>query len=622
MDLASGRMEGIGSLLDRYKKIGVPIYQRNYKWDTDQVNELLNDVSGSLSSSRPHFLGCLILQDSKDEEENCEVVDGQQRLTTVFLVLARIQDELYRLSGAGFETIQGQGDELERNPKIEVQNLIFDQNLNKPRFLSNPLISDMFRDKMLNPKRKEEPPERDTKQKAISLPLRKAYWQVRDRIQEHLSGIANETDQLRYLARLLDATKRLQILCITTSLQEESLDVFLTLNNRGLPLGPSDIIRGQLVQALTDGLSAEQVSDIHSRVFREWQTIMKSFDDAGEQQNSIDQFFRYYLLATGKSKVGAKNAPREMDQRIRKKQVGENFVERSPEELRAEAVRIWSEIQTYAKTWITILQPPADFSDECTYQLQILRHVSDNYRVLLLNVFNDAEQRVSEIDRTEISRLCVVLTLRWYLNGQGAQDLESTFQTLGSDFRDKQDVNALIDALRDKTNISPPLEARFRDGERSNAKAILHGIERSLARKTGANPMPWNTAALHVEHVAPDSFTENWGKKLFPDGDDDGKYDDTVSQLGNLTVLDRSLNLRIQQSPFPIKKEKYRDSTSMMTRDLCNVEDWSTSEIENRQKWLVEMFDVVWSKEPPDLAKLNHYAHWKTLPKAAPATGL
>jgi hypothetical protein len=347
---------------------------------------------------------------------------------------------------------------------------------------------------------------------------------------------------------------------------------------------------------------------------------MTSFDDAGEQQNSIDQFFRYYLLATGKSKVGAKNAPKEMDQRIRKNKVENEYIDRTPDERRTEAARIWSEIQAYAKTWITILQPPADFSDECAYQLQILRHVSDNYRVLLLNVFNSAEEMVSEIDRTEISRLCVVLTLRWYLNGQGAQDLESTFQNLGADFLENHDVHALIKELRNKAKISPPLEARFRDGERSNAKAILHGIERSLARKTGANPMPWNTSNLHIEHIAPDTSTNDWVEKLFPEGDDDGKYEDTVSQLGNLTVLDRKLNARVQQFLFPIKKEKYRNSTSMMTRDLCEIADWSIKEITSRQEWLVEMFDVVWSNDPPDLAKLHHYAYWKTLPKAAPSS--
>lgn len=137
MDLASGRMEGIATLLERYKKITVPIYQRNYSWDTDQVKELLDDLVGSLQSERPHFLGCLILQDDPNDKSKCEVVDGQQRLTTVFLVLARIQDELHRLSKAGFNTIDGQGDELERNPKIEVQSLIFNQNLARPRFLSN-----------------------------------------------------------------------------------------------------------------------------------------------------------------------------------------------------------------------------------------------------------------------------------------------------------------------------------------------------------------------------------------------------------------------------------------------------------------------------------------------------
>lgn len=617
MDLASGRMEGIATLLERYKKITVPIYQRNYSWDTDQVKELLDDLFGSLQSERPHFLGCLILQDDPKDKSKCEVVDGQQRLTTVFLVLARIQDELHRLSKAGFNTIDGQGDELERNPKIEVQSLIFNQNLARPRFLSNSLVSDMFKDRMLNPKRQEEPPERDAKQKAITLPLRKAYWEVRDRIQSWLRpDMTSETDQLRFLARLLDAAKRLQVLCITTSLQEESLEVFLTLNNRGLPLGPSDIIRGQLIQALTEGLTSEQVGEVHNKVVREWQSIMKSFDEAGEQQNSIDQFFRYYLLATGTAKVGARHAPREMEKRIRQKQVEDKSVERSLEERRFEAARIWANIQTYARTWITILQPPSDLSDECTYQLQILRHISDNYRVLLLNVFNPANA-VSDPDKTEISRLCVVLTLRWYLNGQGAQDLESTFQSLGSSFTQAKDTEKLIIELRSKAKISPPLEARFREGENRNAKAILHGIERSLARKVGANPMPWSTTDLHVEHVAPDTQTDNWINLLFPKGDEDNKYDETVSQLGNLTVLDRKLNIRVQQSLFTLKKEKYAVSTSMMTRDLCEIVDWSTDEIKKRQEWLVDMFNVIWSEYSPNLEAVHSYSTWKSLPKEA-----
>lgn len=610
-------MEGIGTLLERYKQITVPIYQRNYSWNVDQVKELLDDLIGSMQSGRPHFLGCLILQDEKNDESKCEVVDGQQRITTVFLTLARIQDELHRLSRSGFQTIHGEGDELERNPKIDVQQMIFDELLSRPRFVSNPLISDMFRDKMLNPKRQEEPPERDAVQKAITLPLRKAYWEVRDRVQALIRPDQNsESVQLELLAKLLEAVKRLQVLCITTSKQEESLEVFLTLNNRGLPLGPSDIIRGQLIQALTEGLTEARVREVHNKVVREWQAIMTSFDDAGEQQNSIDQFFRYYLLATGKSKVGARHAPKEMEKRIRQTLVADKLVDRSLEERRTEAERIWKEVQTYARTWITVLDPSNDLSDDCIYQLQILRHISDNYRVLLLNVFNPVVS-ISSHDKTEIARLCVVLTLRWYLNGQGAQDLESTFQALGATFASTHDAKSLIEQLRDKAQISPPLEARFREGENRNAKAILHGIERSLALKVGANPISWSTTSLHVEHVAPDSSTTTWVEILFPEGDDQNKYEETVSQLGNLTILDRKLNLKAQQSPFELKKDKYKSSTSIMTRDLCALEDWDSEQISSRQRWLAEMFDVVWSTDLPDLeSKLHQYSSWRNLKKS------
>jgi len=624
MNLASGQMEGIGSLLLKQKKIGVPIYQRNYSWDEDQVRDFLNDLFSSVDSHRPHFLGCLILQDVEGDSGNIEIVDGQQRLTTVFLVLARIQDELSRLSREGVDSIPGDGDELERFPKSDVQKLIFNKNIANPRFLSNPLIEDMFREKILDPRRTENPPARDTKQKAITLPLRKAYWRVEKEIQDRVQRIPNGVDQLRYLDNLLEAVKSLQVLCITTKNQEESLEVFLTLNNRGLPLGPSDIIRGQLVQALTEGLPAEKVKEVHAKVFNDWQKIMKQFDEAGEQRGSIDQFFRYYLLATGTTKVGAKKAPKEMDIRIRNKQHDGRMIERSVEERRSEASRIWKEVQKYSKIWITLLQP-SDLGEDCEYHLRILRHISDNYRVLLLNVFR-SDLSVSLVDKTEVARLCAVLTLRWYLNGQGAQDLETEFQTLGRDFLSSESAPDLIAALKKLSRISPPLDSRFKQGESLYAKAILHGIDRALAKKEGANPMPWNTSQLHVEHIAPDSSTENWVQCLYPgenpasyldEGDKADTYNDLVERMGNKTLLDERLNLRAQQLLFDDKKAKYEVASANITRDLNNIlEDWSEAQIKSRERWLIEMFNLVWAPESPEPSRLVQYSKWRKLLKA------
>jgi len=614
MGLASGTMEGIGSLLERYKKISVPVYQRNYSWDVEQVRELLNDIFGCMQSGGTHFLGCLILQENEADKTQCDVVDGQQRLTSIMLILARIQDELEVLKAQGKHEISGHADELPRTPSQEVQRLIFDGNFSKPRFTSNPLISEMFRERILNPNRTEQPPERDTKQKAITLPLRKAFWLIRDRIREEVARIHDEDARLRYLAKLQDSVKALQILCITTNSSEESLDVFLTLNNRGLPLGPADIIRGQLVQALTEGLTLSEVSAVHTKVFSDWQKIMKAFDDAGEQQNSIDQFFRYYLLATGTNTVQGRRAPKEMDARIQYKDKEHNQP-RTLEERRAEASRIWKEIQIYAQTWINLLQPPNDFSADCAYQLQILRNISDNYRVLLLNVFSPTFV-VPDPKRAEVARLSVVLTMRWYMNGQGAQDLESNFQQLGAQFLVSKDVDELILKLREKTDIDPPIEARFKEGVRGFAKAILHGVDRSLALKAGANPLEWNTSSLHVEHIAPESSTDEWLATLFPGGDLGSEYDDVVQHIGNLTILDKKININLQQSLFEVKRLKYADSSVGMTRDLSHLQEWSLTEIANRLKWLVEMFEVIWSKEVPDLSMVFRYTEWKSLPKA------
>jgi hypothetical protein len=311
-----------------------------------------------------------------------------------------------------------------------------------------------------------------------------------------------------------------------------------------------------------------------------------------------------------------------MDTRIRYKQHDGRAVERGIEERRREAARIWNEIQMYSTIWMTLLQP-SDLGEDCEYHLRILRNISDNYRVLLLNVFR-SDLNVTSVDTTEVARLCVVLTLRWYLDGQGAQDLETEFQGLGQEFLSTKSASNLINSLRTLSSISPPLESRFKELESQYAKAILHGIDRALAKNEGANPMPWNTKGLHVEHIAPGKSTEQWIECLFPgedpapysEGQDKADtYDDLVERMGNKTLLDEGLNVRAQQDVFKDKKPKYESSSACITRDLKHLENWSTKDIELREKWLIEMFNLIWSKEVPEPSRLVQYAKWRDRPR-------
>ena len=83
-------LSGLGELLRGYR-LRVPKYQRNYAWDDEHVTDLLDDLAGAIEKNEPrHFVGSIVL--TRLSKEDLEIVDGQQRLATAFMVLCAIRD--------------------------------------------------------------------------------------------------------------------------------------------------------------------------------------------------------------------------------------------------------------------------------------------------------------------------------------------------------------------------------------------------------------------------------------------------------------------------------------------------------------------------------------------------
>ena len=83
-------------VVSSYNHLRVEDYQRTYAWQKEQIDEFLLDLNECATVTDSHFLGTLILQES--EERTATVVDGQQRLTTVFITVAAIRDQLRKFS--------------------------------------------------------------------------------------------------------------------------------------------------------------------------------------------------------------------------------------------------------------------------------------------------------------------------------------------------------------------------------------------------------------------------------------------------------------------------------------------------------------------------------------------
>lgn len=122
-------MEQVGEILSRQRKYSVPPYQRSYSWTEDQIHELWQDLVESKEENRPeYFLGAIVLQ-QEEFDKRYVVIDGQQRLTTILILLAVIREIYHKHQDPRAEDVQntyfGTGDRRTRDvtPKFELNEI-------------------------------------------------------------------------------------------------------------------------------------------------------------------------------------------------------------------------------------------------------------------------------------------------------------------------------------------------------------------------------------------------------------------------------------------------------------------------------------------------------------------
>jgi hypothetical protein len=621
--IKGGDVIGLFTAIHGYKEIKVAEYQRNYTWTKSAVEDLFNDLVELVKTpNESHFLGSLILQDSDEsgQASECWVVDGQQRLTTIFLLVARIRDTLSRLSVQKIVPIDAELLEIDVLGKAR-QFLYEPSGARKdPKFVSNPLLKTMFLTNMLKELPRTEPPGRDSKLKDLSLPLRKAYWETSRLLGLALSEIedrertanptksedafkeAIEKSQLQFLNALLDVIReKVLVLKVTTGNVKESLDVFITLNARGVPLGPSDLVRGRVLMNLRQGLSDSEFETKLVTNNLEWKVVLDNLIGG-----DVEQFFRHFLVATNEGKVNKKNIVDVATTRIS---------DSDTKEQQRKTHDFWNDLQNSSEAYKALLQP--DTSKKYGYHLKVLRTISASYRVLLLTVFDQAHS-LTEDQLADVVRLCYVLVFRYFGSGGNAQDLETFFAEQSRTFRGDKNLDHLRAALIKKADIDFDVSKYLDEKIESTnwAKAILHAIDDAL--RAGANPIEFDTKKLHLEHIAPQTPTPTWMTDLFNGAlPADEEYEKTIESLGNQTLLDENLNKAAKQKSFAAKKsDHYFKASPHTTRDLMKSPTWTTTDVANRLAWLVETFELVFTAKPAGAAP-QQFSTWLKAGNAA-----
>jgi hypothetical protein len=454
--------------------------------------------------------------------------------------------------------------------------LVPGQDMNEHRFKSNRFLSEIFAQGVMpNPGQQDIINDRISH---VSLAFRKGIKRIRGLVALDVAKYPDDSSKLKRINSLLDALmNKFLVLKVSTGKVSESLDIFLTLNNRGLPLGASDLVRGIIMSYLSQNEIDKEQSKIHRRVFDEWRTI-------ADLVKEPEVFLRHYLVATGKEKVQKKRVFDAVQKRLKSEDV-------TLRKLKAE--EFWSLLAQAAETYNKIIDPK--MGGDLQFYLEMLEGLSRSHRILMLTVLQLVTDNAAE--RDEIARLTMVLAYRWVMDGGNAQMLETFFQDQSSALREGFSPSTVIEELKNKAALDLDVAGYLRqEGDSSFvSRALLFAVNKRLAPDANHIKLDKN---IHLEHIAPQTEIEHWTKALFGDSLQSGdEYEQWTSEIGNLTLLDFKINIKIQQKPFEEKKLKYDESVMIVSRELKRLEKWGTSEISARTEWLAECFEKIWSIE-------------------------
>ncbi len=259
----------------------IPEYQRNYVWQSDQIIELLDDLEFAFINhpDNEYFLGSLVLHKKKDTEYNeYDVLDGQQRLTTIILLLAVIRDitDNKKLSKTCEDYIYQEENQFEGIPaKIKISYNIRED---VKDFLDKNVKEKGLLDKIKDLEKLTESKNASIKNLAKAIIIIKNF--------KFFQNITNLPEFAKFLFH------KIVFIYVSTDDFEDAHRLFTILNNRGVPLRNSDIIKSINIGTIGD-------FDAKQKYGKKWENIGNTFKDDDE----FDRFLNFIRTIIVKEKA-------------------------------------------------------------------------------------------------------------------------------------------------------------------------------------------------------------------------------------------------------------------------------------------------------------------------------
>ena len=536
----------------------IPSYQRPYVWGEDNINELLDDILYAFEndSQDTYFMGALVLQNKENDEY--DILDGQQRLTTLALLLATIRDNI----------------KVEKTKKV-LQDHLFQEDdetadipsRNRFTFNIRNEVQRFFEEYIIKENGTfniEKALEDEQFKNNISIKNMVAVVQV---IRKRLEEIFGEQLSLENISgtSLLEFIKfirnKLIFAYICSDTREQAFRLFTILNNRGIPLTTADILKSLNLDKVQDEIKRNEYA-------KKWEELEEQYGD------KFDRFLNFIRTIKLKEKA--------------RKNLLEEFEE-----------KIYGKVMNYGKE-----------------SIDYILKTSENYDKLinLTADFNNEYKNLINIMKVGFNSEDWIPPLLYYYEKFNTQGLVKFLKLLDNKFmgdwinretptKRLENMNKILKAIEIGENYNDILNNKnLFSFDINNFKNIINGnifgeryckyllLKIEYLSLDSEVAYIGNYKNISIEHVLPQNPKEDseWRAK-FSNED----REEWTNKLGNLILLTKRKNSKLSNLEFKDKKEKYLADKILLFPSVFEVysngEDWNIDILKTRQNRIVNL---------------------------------
>jgi hypothetical protein len=547
----------------RTKTFLIPEYQRPYSWTSEQIDTLFNDIweftcnEGGSDREGTYFLGSIVSYENDNREQ--EIIDGQQRITSIFLLLRAIYT---KLNGVDEKTEKAKYFINKIEPLIWKTHKLTGKVDYSSVLLNSKVISETENEILKNILETGEINEE------LDDNYSKNYNQIFNLIEE--KSVENALMIYEFIYALLN---QVIILPITADSQETALTIFSTLNDRGLPLSDADIFKAKIYNHLKNKNEKQDFIE-------KWKELEEDTQNISE---SIQQLFYYYMFY-----LRAKENDRNSTTPGLRKYYSANKFKKLLE------TNILEDLREILNIWEVIAEPKKNIENENWSKnkdiLKVLNILTSypnefwKYPVIVYYLSHKNKENFEKSFLKFLRKLYVELLKKYIeiptINAVKANILKLNAEIISSD-KPVFDFKSLSE-----DEIKEKIKMPHRNAIRMLLKTLTYDIQDELLEKK------WE-----IEHILPVKWENNYDLR-----ENEKVAKEKIEHLGNKTPFEKKLNIIATNNYFSKKKSYYLKSEIKMTREIGEIKSdkWDLDDIVERD---IRMTDKIisilklWNKE-------------------------